>query len=68
MHFDLFDAMQVPFKIIRGPLVDEVHQNFSSWIYQVSQTDRLLVAIYDHGYFLFPCLVEVNLKPISSVG
>ncbi|XP_027359889.1 alpha-mannosidase-like [Abrus precatorius] len=28
---------QVPLKIIRGPLVDEVHQNFSSWIYQVTR-------------------------------
>jgi len=46
MHFDLFDAIQVPIKINRGPLVDEVHQNFSSWIYQVSETDRFLVAIY----------------------
>ena len=35
MLFYLFD-MQVPYKVIRGPLVDEVHQKFSSWIYQVS--------------------------------
>ncbi|XP_075500085.1 alpha-mannosidase-like [Primulina tabacum] len=25
----------VPLKIVRGPLVDEVHQQFASWIYQV---------------------------------
>ncbi|XP_039820492.1 alpha-mannosidase-like isoform X4 [Panicum virgatum] len=25
----------VPMKVIHGPLVDEVHQQFSSWIYQV---------------------------------
>ncbi|KAK8472080.1 hypothetical protein PHAVU_002G107300 [Phaseolus vulgaris] len=27
----------MPIKIIRGPLVDEVHQNFSSWIYQITR-------------------------------
>ncbi|XP_024035848.1 alpha-mannosidase isoform X2 [Citrus clementina] len=27
----------VPIKIIRGPLVDEVHQQFNSWIYQVTR-------------------------------
>ncbi|KAK7252975.1 hypothetical protein RIF29_37311 [Crotalaria pallida] len=30
-------SRSVPLKIIRGPLVDEVHQNFSSWIYQVTR-------------------------------
>ncbi|KOM28079.1 hypothetical protein LR48_Vigan499s002300 [Vigna angularis] len=30
-------SKSVPFKIIRGPLVDEVHQNFSSWIYQITR-------------------------------
>ncbi|KAG5060965.1 hypothetical protein JHK87_001994 [Glycine soja] len=30
-------SRSVPFKIIRGPLVDEVHQEFSSWIYQVTR-------------------------------
>ncbi|KAA8547520.1 hypothetical protein F0562_003949 [Nyssa sinensis] len=28
-------SRSVPLKVIRGPLVDEVHQQFSSWIYQV---------------------------------
>lgn len=28
-------CLQVPLKIIRGPLLDEVHQQFNSWIYQV---------------------------------
>ncbi|ONM00753.1 putative alpha-mannosidase [Zea mays] len=28
---------QVPLKVIRGPLVDEVHQQFSSWIYQITR-------------------------------
>ncbi|OWM66454.1 hypothetical protein CDL15_Pgr013671 [Punica granatum] len=28
---------QVPLKVVRGPLVDEVHQQFSSWIYQVTR-------------------------------
>ncbi|KAL3838925.1 hypothetical protein ACJIZ3_023516 [Penstemon smallii] len=28
-------SRSVPLKIIRGPLVDEVHQQFSSWIYQI---------------------------------
>ncbi|KAF8754033.1 hypothetical protein HU200_011530 [Digitaria exilis] len=27
----------VPLKVIRGPLVDEVHQQFSSWIYQITR-------------------------------
>ncbi|KAK7309369.1 hypothetical protein RJT34_06033 [Clitoria ternatea] len=30
-------SRSVPFKIIRGPLVDEIHQKFSSWIYQVTR-------------------------------
>ncbi|KAK7307474.1 hypothetical protein VNO77_40576 [Canavalia gladiata] len=30
-------SRSVPFKIIRGPLVHEVHQKFSSWIYQVTR-------------------------------
>ncbi|PSS21407.1 Alpha-mannosidase, light subunit like [Actinidia chinensis var. chinensis] len=31
-----FEASRsVPLKIVRGPLVDEVHQQFNSWIYQV---------------------------------
>ncbi|KAA8547521.1 hypothetical protein F0562_003950 [Nyssa sinensis] len=28
-------SRSVPLKVIRGPLVDEVHQQFDSWIYQV---------------------------------
>ncbi|XAR73763.1 Alpha-mannosidase [Bertholletia excelsa] len=28
-------SRSVPLKVLRGPLVDEVHQQFSSWIYQV---------------------------------
>ncbi|XP_025796134.1 probable alpha-mannosidase At5g66150 [Panicum hallii] len=30
-------SSSVPLKVIRGPLVDEVHQQFSSWIYQVAR-------------------------------
>lgn len=30
-------SRSVPFKVIRGPLVDEVHQKFNSWIYQVTR-------------------------------
>ncbi|KAH9710935.1 putative alpha-mannosidase [Citrus sinensis] len=30
-------SRSVPIKIIRGPLVDEVHQQFNSWIYQVTR-------------------------------
>ncbi|XP_077246592.1 alpha-mannosidase-like isoform X2 [Tasmannia lanceolata] len=33
-------SRSVPLKIVRGPLVDEVHQNFSSWIYQVTRLYR----------------------------
>ncbi|KAL3527226.1 hypothetical protein ACH5RR_011882 [Cinchona calisaya] len=28
-------SRSVPLKVVRGPLFDEVHQEFSSWIYQV---------------------------------
>ncbi|GKA18861.1 alpha-mannosidase, partial [Tanacetum coccineum] len=28
---------QVPIEVIRGPLVDEVHQQFNPWIYQVTR-------------------------------
>ncbi|KAL5566033.1 hypothetical protein UlMin_029197, partial [Ulmus minor] len=27
----------VPLKVIRGALVDEIHQQFNSWIYQVTR-------------------------------
>ncbi|KAG8388777.1 hypothetical protein BUALT_Bualt02G0160500 [Buddleja alternifolia] len=30
-------SRSVPLKVIRGPLVDEVHQQFSSWIYQITR-------------------------------
>ncbi|ONK72632.1 uncharacterized protein A4U43_C04F21420 [Asparagus officinalis] len=30
-------SRSVPMKIIRGSLVDEVHQQFSSWVYQVTR-------------------------------
>lgn len=30
-------SRSVQMKVIRGPLVDEVHQQFSSWIYQVTR-------------------------------
>ncbi|KAL0379122.1 UNVERIFIED_CONTAM: Alpha-mannosidase [Sesamum radiatum] len=33
-------SRSVPLKIIRGPLVDEVHQQFSSWIYQITRVYR----------------------------
>lgn len=28
--------IQVPIKVFRGELVDEIHQEFASWIYQVN--------------------------------
>ncbi|XP_077246588.1 alpha-mannosidase-like [Tasmannia lanceolata] len=33
-------SRSVPLKIVRGPLVDEVYQSFSSWIYQVTRLYR----------------------------
>ncbi|XP_022739910.1 alpha-mannosidase-like [Durio zibethinus] len=30
-------SRSVPLKVIRGPLVDEVHQQFNEWIYQVTR-------------------------------
>ncbi|XP_043698627.1 alpha-mannosidase isoform X1 [Telopea speciosissima] len=30
-------SQSVPLKVMRGPLVDEVHQQFNSWIYQVTR-------------------------------
>ncbi|KAG5050832.1 hypothetical protein JHK87_003030 [Glycine soja] len=55
VHFDLFD-MQVPTKVIRGPLVDEVHQKFSSWIYQVTR----LYKDKDHAE------IEFTIGPIPT--
>ncbi|KAL8046895.1 hypothetical protein ABFX02_08G203600 [Erythranthe guttata] len=49
-------SRSVPLKIIRGPLVDEVHQQFSSWIYQIIRVykDR------EHAEF------EFTIGPIPS--
>ncbi|KAK2632576.1 hypothetical protein EUGRSUZ_L01376 [Eucalyptus grandis] len=33
-------SRKVPLKVVRGPLVDEVHQQFSSWIYQVTRLHK----------------------------
>ncbi|KAG6700778.1 hypothetical protein I3842_08G130500 [Carya illinoinensis] len=33
-------SSSVPLKVIRGPLLDEVHQQFNSWIYQVTRVYR----------------------------
>ncbi|KAF8035455.1 hypothetical protein BT93_C1470 [Corymbia citriodora subsp. variegata] len=33
-------SRKVPLKVVRGPLVDEVHQRFSSWIYQVTRLHK----------------------------
>ncbi|XP_062143909.1 alpha-mannosidase isoform X3 [Alnus glutinosa] len=33
-------SRSVPLKVIRGPLFDEVHQRFNSWIYQVTRLYR----------------------------
>ena len=41
--FNPFYSLQVPMKVIHGPLVDEVHQQFSSWIYQVRWKDDIRI-------------------------
>ncbi|KAL3720552.1 hypothetical protein ACJRO7_005376 [Eucalyptus globulus] len=33
-------SRKVPMKVVRGPLVDEVHQQFSSWIYRVARLHK----------------------------
>ncbi|KAG6702974.1 hypothetical protein I3842_07G062300 [Carya illinoinensis] len=33
-------SRSVPLKVVRGPLLDEVHQQFDSWIYQVTRLYR----------------------------
>ncbi|KAK9948409.1 hypothetical protein M0R45_003985 [Rubus argutus] len=33
-------SRSIPLKVFRGPLVDEVHQQFNSWIYQVTRLYR----------------------------
>ncbi|XP_021816006.1 alpha-mannosidase [Prunus avium] len=33
-------SRSVPLKVFRGPLVDEIHQQFNSWIYQVTRLYR----------------------------
>ncbi|KAK3024438.1 hypothetical protein RJ639_042970 [Escallonia herrerae] len=49
-------SRSVPLKVIRGPLVDEVHQQFSSWIYQVVR----LYKDKDHAE------VEFTIGPIPT--
>lgn len=49
-------ARSVPLKVIRGPLVDEVHQQFSPWIYQVTR----LYKDKEHAE------VEFTIGPIPS--
>lgn len=54
-------SRSVPLKVMRGPLVDEVHQEFSPWIYQVTR----LYKDKDHAE------VEFTIGPIpvdDSVG
>ncbi|XP_026429937.1 alpha-mannosidase-like [Papaver somniferum] len=46
----------VPMKIVRGPLVHEVHQQFSSWVYQVTR----LYKDKDHAE------VEFTVGPIQA--
>ncbi|XP_061357704.1 alpha-mannosidase isoform X2 [Gastrolobium bilobum] len=49
-------SRSVPFKVIHGPLVHEVHQNFSSWIYQVTR----LYKDKDHAE------IEFTIGPIPT--
>lgn len=42
-------SRSVPLKIVRGPLVDEVHQQFNSWIYQITRVYKNK----DHAEFEF---------------
>ena len=49
-------SRSVPTKVIRGPLVDEVHQKFSSWIYQVTR----LYKDKDHAE------IEFTIGPIPT--
>ncbi|KAL5063661.1 hypothetical protein RYX36_025398 [Vicia faba] len=51
-------SRSVPLKVIRGPLVDEVHQTFSSWIYQVTR----LFKGKDHAE------IEYTIGPIPNDG
>ncbi|KAM0950051.1 putative alpha-mannosidase [Dioscorea sansibarensis] len=49
-------SRSVPLKIISGPLVDEVHQQFSSWIYQITR----LYKDKDHAE------IEFTIGPIPT--
>ncbi|GAU34202.1 hypothetical protein TSUD_209840 [Trifolium subterraneum] len=51
-------SRSVPFKVIRGPLVDEVYQKYSSWIYQVTR----LYKGKDHAE------IEYTIGPIPTGG
>ncbi|CAJ2635805.1 unnamed protein product [Trifolium pratense] len=51
-------SRSVPFKVIRGPLVDEVYHKFSSWIYQVTR----LYKGKDHAE------IEYTIGPIPTGG
>ncbi|KAL7161944.1 hypothetical protein ACSBR2_042425 [Camellia fascicularis] len=35
--FPLTSEGQIPFTVVRGPLLDEVHQRINSWIYQITR-------------------------------
>lgn len=37
--------LQVPLKVVRGPLLDEAHQQFGSWIYQVQEFTIIAIII-----------------------
>ncbi|XP_072954939.1 alpha-mannosidase [Typha angustifolia] len=51
-----FASRSVSLKVLRGPLVDEVHQQFNSWIYQVTR----LYKNKDHAE------VEYTIGPIPT--
>ncbi|KAJ1398690.1 Glycosyl hydrolase family 38, C-terminal [Sesbania bispinosa] len=55
-------SRSVPFKVIRGPLVDEVHQKFSSWIYQVTR----LYKDKDHAEIEFTLNLGIYTKDKKS--
>lgn len=62
----LLAKLQVQSTVMRGPLIDEVHQQISSWIYQVLCVVVFLYSLYlnqcDASQFLFVAMCIAGKK------
>lgn len=53
---------QVPVTILQGPLLDEVHQNISSWIYQVITLINIEEFLQTYHYIVLCVLFTAKLQ------